>query len=91
MALEALRSQLTRGAQSVHDVAERLKDGIETQRREQQLQMELDSLFSELGVEVYQRFRRGDPVVDSVVVEDLVDRIAEVEQRLEAKKQADPA
>lgn len=89
VALEQIRSQITRGANVVHDAAERLRDGLEAQRVRQQLEGELDSLFAELGVEVYQRFRRGDPIEGSVVIEDLVDRIAEVEKRLETA--TDPA
>lgn len=88
MALETLRDQLARGADVVHDAAERLKHGLDTTRHRQQLQRELDRLFSELGIEVYQRIERDDPVVDSVVVEDLVDRIAEVERRLELVDEA---
>lgn len=89
MALDQFRETVTRGANVVHDAAERLKDGFELQRVRQQLEGELDKLFAELGIEVYQRLRRGDPVEGSVVIKDLVDRIAEIEQRLETV--TDPA
>lgn len=87
MALDEIREEITRKAAAVHDAAERLKEGIETQRVSQQLEGELDILFAELGVEVYQRVQRDDPVETSVVVQDMVDRIAEVEMRLEAARE----
>lgn len=83
MALEEIRESLSRGAGAVQDAATRLKDGLESQHVKQQLEDELDRLFAELGVLVYQRMTRGDSVEDAVAVQDLVDRIGEVEQRLE--------
>lgn len=68
----------------MQDAASRLKSGFESERVRQELEQELDRLFAELGVLVYQRLSRGDPVEDAVAVEDLVERIGEVEQRLEA-------
>lgn len=84
VALEELRAQLTRGADAVQDAASRLKSGLKSERVRQELEQELDKLFAELGVIVYQRLSRDDPVEDAVAVEDLVERIAEIEQRLEA-------
>ncbi len=83
VALERIRDQLSKGADAVQDAALRLRSGLASERARQQLEDELDRLFSELGVEVYQRISRGDPVEESVVVEDLIDQIEEVEQRLE--------
>jgi hypothetical protein len=83
VALEEFRAQLNRGADAVQSAASRLKDGLEAQQARDRLEGELDRLFSELGVLVYQRMSRGEPVEDAVAVRDLVDRIAEVERRLE--------
>lgn len=84
MTLDAIKQSLTRSADAVQTAAHRLKEDLNDSWTRQQLDRELDRLFAELGIEVYQRIQRGDPVVDSVVVQDLVDRIAQVEQRLEA-------
>lgn len=84
MALDAIKEGISRSADAVQTAANRLKEDISETRARQQLDSELDRLFAELGVEVYQRIQRGDRVVDSVVVQDLVDRIAEVERRLRA-------
>jgi hypothetical protein len=83
VALDALRQQITRGADAVQQAAQRIKQDLDETISREQLDRELDRLFTELGIEVYQRIRRGDPVVDSVVVQDLVDRIRQVEERLE--------
>lgn len=85
MALDAIKRRISRGADAVQTAAHRLKEDLDDTLTRQQLETELDRLFAELGVEVYQRIRRGDPIDGSVVVEDLVDRIAEVERRLRAR------
>jgi hypothetical protein len=89
VALDAIKQGISRSADAVQTAAHQLKEDISETRTRQQLDEELDRLFMELGVEVYQRIRRGDRVTDSVVVQDIVDRIAEVERRLRAS--ADPA
>lgn len=83
--LDDIKEEITRRANAVHDAAERLIDDVDATWTRHQLERELDALFAELGVEVYQRMRRSDPVEDSVVIEDLVDRIAQVEARLPAR------
>lgn len=80
MALDRLPDPFTWGAGVVSDATKRLK----SQRARLQLEDELDTLFGELGVEVYQRISRGDPVEEAVIVEDIVDRISEIEDRLDA-------
>ncbi len=82
MALDAIKHGISRSADAVQSAAHRLKQDLNDTWTRQQLESELDRLFAELGIEVYQRIRRGDPVADSVVIQDLVDRIAEVERRL---------
>lgn len=82
VALDAIKDGISRSADAVQTAADRLKEDLSESRTRQQLDRELDRLFAELGVEVYQRIQRGDRVVDSVVVQDLVDRIADVERRL---------
>lgn len=88
VALDAIKQGISRSADAVQTAANRLKEDISETRTRQQLDNELDRLFAELGVEVYQRIQRGDRVVDSVVVQDIVDRIAEVERRLRAAADA---
>jgi len=83
VALNAIRRHITWGADRVTQVAEQLKSDVDETLNRQQLDRELDRLFTELGIEVYQRIRRGDPVNDNVVIEDLVDRIRQVEEKLE--------
>lgn len=85
MALDAIKHGISRSADAVQTAAHRLKEDLSETRVEQRLDRELDRLFAELGVEVYQRIRRGDRVVNSVVVQDLVDRIADVERRIRAR------
>lgn len=82
MSLEDLRDELARRAHAVQDLAERVKEEFDDSRRRSMLDHELDRLFMELGIEVYQRMRAGEPVEDSVVVQDIVDQVAEVELRL---------
>lgn len=84
MALDAIKQGLSRSADVVQSAATQLKEDISETRTRQQLDRELDRLFAELGIEVYQRIQRGDRVLESVVVQDIVDRIAEVERRLRA-------
>jgi hypothetical protein len=64
----------------VQDAAGRLKHELGEAQMRHRLDRELDLLFSELGIEVYQRVRASEPVDASVVVRDLVDRIASVER-----------
>ncbi len=80
MALNRLPNPFTWGAGVVNSATERLR----SQRARLQLEDELDNLFAELGIEVYQRLTRGDPVEGAVVIEDIVDRISEIEARLDA-------
>ncbi|MDX1612307.1 MAG: hypothetical protein R3185_08050 [Candidatus Thermoplasmatota archaeon] len=82
MSLDDLKEQISRGALAVHDMAERLKEELDDSRERHHLRRELDLLFMDLGIEVYQRMRQGDPVEDSVVVQDIVDRLAQVELRM---------
>lgn len=84
MSLEDLKDQIARQAHAVQDFAERLKENVDDTRRRHRLDHELDLLFTELGIEVYQRMRAEEPVESSVTVQDLVDRLAEVEMRLAA-------
>jgi hypothetical protein len=85
VALDAIKQGISRSADAVQTAAHQIKEDLSETRARQQLDNELDRLFAELGVEVYQRIQRGDRVVDSVVVQDIVDRIAEVERRLRAR------
>lgn len=87
--LDAVKEELARRAQAVTHAAARLKEGLDDQLARHTLNRELDALFGELGIEVYQRFRADAPVEDSVVVSDLVDRIAEVEELLVAQAARD--
>lgn len=80
MALDRLPDPFTWGAGVVSNATERIR----SQRARLQLEDELDNLFAELGIEVYQRIKREDPVEGAVVVEDIVDRISEIEDRLDA-------
>jgi hypothetical protein len=82
VALDVIKNGISRSADAVQTAAHQIKEDLSETRTRQQLDRELDRLFAELGVEVYQRIQRGDRVVDSVVVQDLVDRIADVEHRL---------
>lgn len=82
MSLEDLKDQIARQAHAVQDFAERLKENMDNTRRRHRLDHELDVLFTELGIEVYQRMRADEPVESSVTVQDLVDRLADVEMRL---------
>lgn len=84
MALDAIKEGISRSADAVQTAASQLKEDLNDSWTRQQLDRELDRLFMELGIEVYQRIQRGDPVADSVVIQDLVDRIAQVEDRLKA-------
>lgn len=90
MSLEDLKDRIAQQAHAVQDFAERLKENLDDTRRRQRLDHELDLLFTELGIEVYQRMRADEPVAESVIVQDLVDRLAEVEMRLAAQEDAPP-
>lgn len=79
MSLEDLKDRVAKRAG-------RLKHGIDDTVARHNLERELDALFSELGIEVYQRARAGEPIEDSVVVRDLVDRIAQAEAALTRKR-----
>lgn len=89
MSLDDLRDQISRGAHMVTDAVERLREEIDETRVRHQMDHEMDLLFQELGIEVYQRMAQEEPVEDSVVVQDLIDRLAEVEARLEAVRAAE--
>jgi hypothetical protein len=89
VSLDDLRDQISRGAHMVTDALERVREEIDETRVRHQMDHEMDLLFQELGIEVYQRMAQGEPVEDSVVVQDLVDRLAEVEARLEAVRAAE--